>query len=197
MSFTRVQYALLLKWRDGNFERDWTQGEGAYAPIPKRPTSVTPHGLDRASLDACVGGPFFPGIEVGWLVREPSLYRRAFRPQRDTGLKVGVLELRAGFFSQQMALPWHADFDDCHKEDHTPKGSAAPQVYMWWTTIRPDDIRETPDGEFRRWVAPFDENRSPGVDDPDALENLARFENMHERCFRGHGRPVGDAHRAK
>ena len=32
---------------------------------------MTPEGLDRAALENSVGGPFYPGIEVSWLVRDP------------------------------------------------------------------------------------------------------------------------------
>ncbi|MDP1826595.1 MAG: LodA/GoxA family CTQ-dependent oxidase [Archangium sp.] len=180
LSFTPVQYAILKKWLEGKFVSDWAHGDVKYEPIPTPPESVTPHGLTRAALESCVGGPFMPGIEVGWLVREAALYERAFR-LKPVGLALGPLTLDAGFFSQQMAQPWHADFYDCHKEDHTPDGEVDPLVYMWWTTIRPDDIRASADGPYRRWVLPFDAAKDADVEDADDIRNLARFEQMRTR----------------
>ena len=55
---TPTQYAHLLRWKDGNYTNDWT------GP-PSEQQDVTPDGLDRAALEACVGGAFFPGIEAG------------------------------------------------------------------------------------------------------------------------------------
>ena len=179
LSLTPVQYALLKAWAEGHFVEDWAFGGVRYAPIPA-PGPITPHGLDAAALENCVGGPFYPGIEVSWLIRRPSLYERAFR-LKAPGFPVGPLTFRAGFFSQQMALPWHADFYDCHKEDHTPDGGPEPLIYMWWTAQRPDDVRAVPDGPYRRWVAPFDEFKDSGASEADAVENLARFEQMRTR----------------
>jgi hypothetical protein len=81
--------------------------------------------------------------------------------------------------SQQMALPWHADFYDCHREDHTPDDADEKQYYMWWTAHRPDFIR---DGDSsRRWVDAFDAAKDLEWEDPDDIRNLARFEQMRTR----------------
>jgi hypothetical protein len=179
LSLTKVQYAMLKAWADGRFKEDWTFGDVKYAPIPA-PSTITPHGLDRAALENCVGGPFYPGIEVSWLIRQLQLYAGAFR-FKDIGFNLGPLVFQPGFFSQQMALPWQADFYDCHKEDHTLPDAEEPVIYMWWTAQRPDDIRADAAGPFRRWVEPFDAAKDPQADGPDDLENLARFEQMRTR----------------
>jgi len=183
LSVTRVQYALLKAWANGNFKSDWDLGgDIKYIPIPAPSPSPTPHGLTIAALENCVGGPFFPGIEVSWLVREPGLYAEAFR-LNEPGFVLGPLTLGPGFFSQQMALPWQADFYDCHKEDHTPKGATDKLIYMWWTAQRPDDIRPDANSPWRRWVFPFDANKDSNATDPDDIENLSRFEQMRTRWF--------------
>jgi hypothetical protein len=179
LSLTKVQYALLKAWAEGRFKEDWTFGDVTYAPVPTS-TGVTPHGLDCAALENCVGGPFYPGIEVSWLIRRPELYSAAFR-LKEPGFAIGPLTFQAGFFSQQMALPWHADFYDCHKEDHTTDDAQEPLIYMWWTAQRPDDIRAEEDGPFSRWVERFDAFKEPDVADPDDLGNFARFEQMRTR----------------
>jgi hypothetical protein len=177
LSLTQIQYALLKAWAEGRFTDDWVFDDVRFAPIPP-PGVVTSHGLDRAALENCVGGPFYPGIEVSWLIREASLYAGAFR-LRKAGFPLGPLAFRAGFFSQQMALPWQADFYDCHKEEHTPDSSPNSLIYMWWTAQRPDDIRAVKGGPYRRWVEPFD--AASQTQDPDDVANLARFEQMRTR----------------
>ncbi len=183
LSLTQVQYALLEQWAKGAFVSDWLGDEPG---IPAA-VEITPAGLDIAALENCVGGPFYPGIEVSWLIRRPELYVEPFRlrvpgvpegeQQESQALKVGAVEFRPGFFTQQMAQPWQADFYDCHKERHeAPDGKA--YFYMWWTAQRPDDVYPAGATEQNRWVRQFDTVKTK--DDPDDLENLARFEQMQQ-----------------
>ena len=46
------------RWKDNNYANDWTG-------VPAPQADITPDGLDRAALEACVGDAFFPGIETG------------------------------------------------------------------------------------------------------------------------------------
>ena len=48
----------MQRWKDNNYVNDWV---GPPAPD----ATITPDGLDRAALEACVGGSFYPGIEAG------------------------------------------------------------------------------------------------------------------------------------
>jgi len=110
LSLTKVQYALLKAWSEGRFKEDWTLGEDVkYMPIPD-PGPISPHSLNIAALENCVGGPFFPGIEVSWLIRETDIYASAFRLKEPNFPFGPALTFQPGFFSQQMALPWQADF---------------------------------------------------------------------------------------
>lgn len=183
LSVTQMQYALLGQWAKGEFNSDWP-GREPDIPVPG---DITPQGLDEAALENCVGGPFYPGIEVSWLVRRPELYSEPFRfkvpsaPETDqtsgSALKVGALEFGPGFFSQQMAQPWQADFYDCHKEPHeTPDGKVF--LYMWWTAQRPDDVYPAGATEQKRWVRSFDSVAT--ATDPDDIENLERFRQMQQ-----------------
>lgn len=182
-SVTRVQYALLREWSEGNFVDDWAGTEPRFASKAE----PSPDELDKAALENCVGGPFFPGIEVGWLVRVPSLYAEPFRlridPRPDVEndarpIPVGALEFRPGFFSQQMALPWQADFYDCHKERETdPDGNE--HFFMWWTAQRPDDVFPSGGNARERWVRRFDDGLP--ADEADSLTRFARFSQMQQR----------------
>lgn len=123
LAVTLVQHHILTLWKNGKFL------VGAPGPSP----DVTPKGLDRASLESCVGGAFFPGIECSWLVREKDIYSEPFRIKH--GAAVGPLTVGPGFFSQQMALPWQADFFDCAEDD-----TAVGVPFGWWPAQRPDDV---------------------------------------------------------
>lgn len=149
-SLTRTQYAMFAQWAAGNFVPDGTSPPS----VPTNSGPITPEGLDRAALEGCVGGPFFPGIEVSWTIRNPTIYSEPFRFQFGTKIasgdaSVGIpdMTVRPGFLTQQMALPWQADFRDCKREPVTNTATGAPTFAMWWTGQRPDDVfpEATPD----------------------------------------------------
>ncbi len=140
MSLTRVQFALLERWAHGEFEEDWD--EAAARAIPRE---ITAEGLERASVENSVGGPFFPGIDCSWMVRRPELYAAPFRVKH-SGVAfpdTARLPIGPGFFSQQMALPWQADFFQCKKQFFPPehvKYDGDGMYHMWWCAHRPDDV---------------------------------------------------------
>jgi hypothetical protein len=184
LSLTRIQYAMLREWKSNNFIADWpgTEPQAQLKPAP------SPDDLDQAATENCVGGPFFPGIEVSWLIRVKDLYSEPFRlripltPESESPvapLKIGALEFRAGFFSQQMALPWQADFYDCHKESH--QGTDGNEYYfMWWTAQRPDDVFPSGKPAQERWVRSFDA-QAADPDDIDTIEgDNVRFNQMQQ-----------------
>ncbi|WP_437626064.1 LodA/GoxA family CTQ-dependent oxidase [Sorangium sp. So ce1151] len=168
---TAVQYAVMRQWMLGKFDPSGWPRSNKPSDLAPPPKTVTPLGLDQSALENCIGGAFFPGIEVGWLIRNPVLYESPHQTsvfrlnfwtwisgrergvavltvQKDVGgrpilrkihygSKVGGedLPMHAGFFSQQMALPWQADFLACCKQYHDGEKEPA-----WWPTQRPDDV---------------------------------------------------------
>ena len=112
---TKIQYRMMEQWKDGDFVNDWNG-----PPLPA--TEVTPAGLDRAALESCVGGAFYPGIEVGWLMRDVYHFEEPFRLSHNS--------LTAGDITKQMSVPWQSDFNDCQFED----------PLAWWPAQRPDDV---------------------------------------------------------
>jgi hypothetical protein len=125
LTLTHTQFALMRNWANAPF----TPPTGA----PPPPPTITAHGLDRAVLENCVGGAFFPGIEFSWQMRNPSLFAEPFRLNLaatsgywgETGVPIGP-----GHFTRQMAVPWQADFNDCRNEGD----------YGWWPSQRPTDV---------------------------------------------------------
>jgi hypothetical protein len=140
LTVTPTQYKILERWAASDFIGS-RLGPSSVLNPPEAQT-VTPHGLDRAAIECASGGGFFPGIEVSWLIREPSLFAEPFRVKH--GAKSPYLgdaeadtTVGAGFFSRQMALPWLADFRLCKAE--IPEGSTKPDDWWgWWPSQRPD-----------------------------------------------------------
>jgi len=112
LALTRRQYDILTLWKDGKFIADWKG-----VPPPPAPT-ITPEGLDRAALENCTGGPLFPGIECGWILRHPEIY------VEKTIARLNPSVLKAGDMTKRMAVPWQADFFECQQ--------------VWWPSQRPD-----------------------------------------------------------
>jgi hypothetical protein len=181
-----TQFSILQQWATDQFDSTEWKGE---QPINEN-QPITPAGLDQAALEGCVGGPFYPGIEVSWLIRQPQLYAEPFRlkirnipdfENHDPPTKVGALEFGPGFFSQQMAMPWQADFYDCQKEEHEGPDNAI-YTLMWWTAQRPDVVLESA-GQLGdtpvRWVRAFDGDQTQ--EQADDLENFSRFDKMQKR----------------
>jgi len=82
----------------------------------------------------------------------------------------------AGFFSQQMALPWQADFYDCQKERHEdPDGNE--YFFMWWTAHRPDDVFPFGGAKQARWTREIDK-LAKDPNNPD--DDNGRFVRMLE-----------------
>jgi hypothetical protein len=164
-SVTKLQYALLRAWNAGAFVEDW-------GLIPPAAPAITPAGLDRAALENASGGAFFPGMEVSWMFVKKAAWDRPFRIA--LGRKIGTipvpganrrdLVIEAGTFSQQMAVPWQADFRDCASETvDDPSVAAQTRRVAWWPTNRPDEVFPEPTPNQREaWARNADGTSFPG-----------------------------------
>jgi hypothetical protein len=127
-----MQYDWLGQWADGDFIADFSAIVNGAPPPPileDLPLSEQPDALTRASLDEGLGGPFHPGCELTWPMRQPLLYRAPFRIARRSGpepnygaVMTSAIALsptgplagsEAGDLSRWMALPWQADTSSC------------------------------------------------------------------------------------
>ena len=156
LAVTRTQYAILERWRDGAFDAP------AVVPVPGQVHSVdlsaiTPWELDRAALEACVGGAFYPGIEASWQIRHAELFGAPFRIRHDAPssyLGDDGEVVRAGHFSRQMAVPWQADFMDCREERADSADPLLAGRWGWWPSQRPDDVQPLGGAAMKSWVPP-------------------------------------------
>src|SRR5262249_22881877 len=133
-------------------------------PVPGQartidPTAITPWGLDRAALEGCVGGAFYPGIEAGWQIRHEDLFAAPFRIKhraRSTYLTDDDV-VRARPLSRQIAVPWQADFMDCQAESDDEPGETWG-IWGWWPSQRPDDVRVSTHDVMVPWVRDIPED---------------------------------------
>lgn len=125
---TKYQYQILRDWAAGNFSADWT-GEAPPQTLDGYPLAEQPWALDYAALENTIGGPFHPGCEMTWPMRQPILYQSAFRlklrraPEPDYGPYLnsrtclgpgGPLDGSGpGDVSRWMAVPWQTDTSSC------------------------------------------------------------------------------------
>jgi hypothetical protein len=128
---TDVQYRHMERWKNNNYGNDW-------AGVPPAQANVTPDGMDRAALEAGVGGAFYPGIEAGGLISSRPIinagnYAEPFR------LNQGVVS--PGDITVVMACPWQNDFFQCqgYPGNH------------WWPVPRPDDVIRA--GSSQGWTS--------------------------------------------
>lgn len=160
LSLTRVQYAMVRQWAEGKFEAD---GAGP-APWPG-PLAITPEGLDRAALERCVGAPLFPGFELGSHARSAAIFAEPFR------IAAG---LTPGYLTQELAVPWQADFRDCRREVVLDPMSGERIHSMWWSSQRPDEVLVEREAPHVPWLRPPHFVADDGCGD----EGSARFAEM-------------------
>ncbi|KIG13271.1 Lysine-epsilon oxidase [Enhygromyxa salina] len=126
LSLTRTQYHFLARGFAGRVRE---------ARVPLGPGEL----LDKASLFACLGGRFGPGIDMSYPCRESNMWMRNWsksgggpfrvraRALDYTGCSAGQpflslgwtprrrnpFGLEPGDVSKFMAIPWHADYNSC------------------------------------------------------------------------------------
>jgi hypothetical protein len=115
-ALTEYQYTMMEKWSRGDFHADWT-AEPIPVPFEKLSLKQRPDALTRAALEGCIGAPFFPGIEVTYMIAQAATYEASFRIRQT---------LPPGFLTECMAVPWQADFFACGE--------------LWWPAQRPVDV---------------------------------------------------------
>ena len=172
LTLTRVQYGFFRNWANGTFlpAPDFSQLGPPSGAAPPPGAVVTPDGLDRAALENAQGGAFFPGIEASWQIRNPALFLEPFRIDlAATSQYIGEsAPIGPGHFSRQMAVPWHADFNDCRHEGD----------YAWWPAQRPDDALPSYGAQQRLdWARPNNQasNQQQKTTHEDMLANWFKY----------------------
>jgi hypothetical protein len=111
LTVTALQYKRLEAWAQHRF-RPGTRHSAVRVDPAHQPGILT-----RTALEACTGGPFYPGIEMTAIAHSPRAFSEAYRLAD---------HLEAGDITKFMAVPWQADFFECNTH--------------WWPAQRPDSI---------------------------------------------------------
>jgi len=133
-SLTTYQMAHIDNWVRGNFDDDWPGAPPAPTSFEKIPVARQAWALSQAALEACVGGPFFPGIEGTYDIARMETYHPEPHLRREFRINPAH---PAGFLTEKMALPWQADFTDCRG--------------FWWPSQRPDDVVTKNSATPQKW----------------------------------------------
>jgi hypothetical protein len=145
---TERQYLLLEKWADGLLDTSTSDLS----------EEITPHGLDRAALERCCGGAFYPGIEFSWFVRdEIKMMDQDFLRIDQSQLLFGK-KISAGDITKQLAVPWQADFLDCTL--YPARDGSLP---AWWPAARPNHYVNM-SGVSVEWGDDIDINQNGGTE---------------------------------
>ena len=129
LTVTPIQYALLQAWAAGTFTDDRDR------PTPNDLAALSAGeqvlALDRAGLDACLGGAYHPGVEVPWTLRVPSMWSGPRRlrvrsttvehvddgdeltPERTMAADGPLAGSGPGDLTRWMSTPWHSDAASC------------------------------------------------------------------------------------
>jgi len=132
-TLTPAQYGHFARWATGNFIDDWPKS-GKLPPSPLLsllPVAEQPAALDQAALELCVGGSFYPGIEMTYISRDASTWSGPCRINQTW---------KPGDITRHMALPWQADFSECNT--------------AWWPVQRPDDV--VPESEYETFLKTYE-----------------------------------------
>lgn len=132
-----TQYAILEQWAQGKFQDDWP-GPPFMTDFESIPLADQPNALDLACLSRCVGGAFYPGIEITYIARDKKLYSEPFR--------FDAASIKPGDITKRMAVPWQADFYEC-------------QIH-WWPAQRPDYVLNEQEFESGISLFPYEEKDS-------------------------------------
>lgn len=156
-TITGTLYGYLTQWVAGDFVAD-------YDPDRTTPTSLAdvaldrqPEMLDKAALHFCMGGPFHPGCEMTWPMRQASMYGAPFRLKH---VRSGLVEPSYGPFltqalataddgplsqngpgdiSRWMAIPWQADTASC-RSGYPTAVYPDPYTPTFWPSRVPNQV---------------------------------------------------------
>ncbi|MGI9053778.1 MAG: LodA/GoxA family CTQ-dependent oxidase [Ilumatobacteraceae bacterium] len=153
LTVTPIQHGLLAAWAAGTFTDD--RGEPAPAGLDELNPLEQTEALDRAGLDACLGGAYHPGIEVPWTLRVPSMwsaprrlkvrstvvenpdYGAQLTPQRTMSADGPLAGSGPGDLTRWQGTPWQSDAASC-RSGYEP--SVSPVLPTFWPARIPNHV---------------------------------------------------------
>ena len=167
---TDYQLFILRQWAEGRFINEAAEGwlppdYTKFQPYPTTPPR-TGRELDRGVLSNVLGGAFCPGAELGWVMRNPSIYWEPYRIKADRTLsdfmqsaaqvnQTGNATLADFTFNVENPLSQDNDFDGGLQPGDLTKYMSVP----WQADFNECTINET-DITYAEWnlIAPDSDN---------------------------------------
>jgi len=159
LSLTQTQYIHLKNWANGDFSHG--EKPKTVSGLESIDLSSQPHALTKANLQACLGGPFHPGIELTWFLRRISMWDKndpidkmrlnilpADIPVKDfygpiltpkVALKNMFNASGPGTLTRFMGVPWQTDEGSCRSgQDYDPAFYLPTPSY--WSARVPNQV---------------------------------------------------------
>ncbi len=157
---TQTLYNYLQQWALGNFEADYNPTATPPQSLDDVDPALRPAALDKAALHFCMGGPFHPGCEMTWPMRQPQMYRAPFRLRQHPdsagrdGMDYGEFLTQAtvtsfdgplsasgpGDITKWMAVPWQSDTASCRAGYGIPPFPADQFIPTFWPSRVPNNV---------------------------------------------------------
>ena len=175
LTFTSVQYNHFRALMNGHFDADWPVGrEPDTLDQPELKAILVadrPEAHNRAAMDFAVGGPFFPGVEVGAIAAETTTYTKVSLSNPMVNFRVADT-VEAGDLTASLALPWQTAFNQ-HNYRTTP---GAPTADNLWPSARPVVVpaKQSGTSDDMLWTRPFTQTGNA-----DIFENQKMRSNQH------------------
>ena len=131
LALTGTQYRLMEQWAEGNFDPD-PKHRDRPSRLEDYQISEQPQAIDEANLESCLGGPFHPGIELTWTMRQARMWKEPFRlnilpegesprddfgpilrPEVCLGPEGAIAASGPGTLTRWMGVPWQTDEASC------------------------------------------------------------------------------------
>jgi len=176
LRLTDTQIFLLKQWAEGKFINE--KQEDIPTPTPTAPTG---RDLDHGVLSNLMGGSFCPGAETTWIMRNPAIYREAYRINLNQNFLQPALKLMPGLslkgdfstglepgdITKYSGIPWQSDFNECSTQEIdityeewnqnylNTTGDPAQEIVQntyWWPAHRPMTVFKSPTGPQVNWA---------------------------------------------
>ncbi len=163
LTYTPVQYQYFSDLAAGTFASDWPPGRDpadlAQPGFRDIPLAGRPAALNRASMDFAVGGPFYPGVEVGAVLDDPASYFRVGLPNAESDFRISDA-IEPGDLTGTLAVPWQVGMNQ-HNYQHPTEASAD----NLWPSARPVRVAAKRSGvsDDMSWTRPLTQTGNPDV----------------------------------
>jgi hypothetical protein len=177
LRLTDTQLFLIHQWAIGKFINEKNED---IPTTPAAPAPPTGRELDHGVLSNLLGGSFCPGAETTWIMRNPAIYREAYRINLNQNFLQPVLNqmpslslkgnlttgLEPGDITKYSGIPWQSDFNECSTQEINITYEDWNKIYLkkmgdpaqiiqvntyWWPAHRPMTVFQTPTGPQVNW----------------------------------------------